>query len=170
MDKVNYIFILLLFFIPVIFELLFWKKIILKYGITIYKKTLLINKNVCTNYIGKILEKEDAIIEIISNDIFIFEANRKLLFPQFDPIIHGFCKINKDTAIIKIKKPLAYIPLIIYFIFLFYSFGIISNIIFILIFSLIFLGIPVLLNYLKIKSMIYDIEYFINTDFKNMIV
>ena len=163
---VNYIFLPVSIFI-LILELIFYSiynKILLYCGVTIYKNSYKI-KNNFINIIGKVLKKDDIYIKIINEELCFFQSKSTVILGRhYGPIIFGFIKIKNGIVNTNYKKPFSYLILtIIFLINIINIFGV-KKIIYIIIFFLFFIGILIFFNYLKVNSMRYDIDYFLNNE------
>jgi hypothetical protein len=147
-----------LFFILLFLENILQKKFY-KYGITVKKNKYLLKTNVFKDNVGKEIIKDDVVINVINENLCLFDASRIILPPSLGVIIHGYLKIDNNNVIVVYKQPLAFMILVLLIII---NILVTKEYFAILIGVAIFGGILLILTVIKILTAKQDIEYFIN--------
>ena len=143
-----------------------------KWGFIISKSIITIKENHFITNIGKKIQKEDTTIKIISENQLLFYSDTKsiimgIITRKIVPnIIFGDCNIIDNSVTINYKIPIFFIPLIITCIaYVIYDY---IKSLFILtpipIFILCFIGISTFIQYIKLKNIKYDIEYYVQDE------
>jgi hypothetical protein len=140
-----------------------------KMGFIISKKSINVKFNHIKVDIGKGILKEDTKIKIINENLFLFCSDNKNKFDDIitrrivPHIIFGDCNIINNNATIKYKIPIFIILLILIFIFFIIHESYINSASSVpaIIFILLMIIILAFFQYLKLKNMKNDIEYYL---------
>jgi hypothetical protein len=149
---------LLIYILIYISEVIFSKnKLFIKYGLIISKKRYKLKYNYFAEKVGEKYLRGDVFFSILKENLCIFESQ---YIGRISPHIIGYIEIDNDNVIVVYKKPFS--SIILFTGFVIWIIMLNKALLVPLIGLPIIIGILFFFNYMRLNSMEYDVEYFIN--------